>query len=132
MKAIHLRNKCRLRSSSKLSTSDIAGVFAGIVYREEHRNETSIDWTSNYTGYSPRVILAPLQFGLTLEMHHRFSSRFIVDALSGGLHRGAKGQSPPELPKSGGIVPPSNFHISMSCTPLHTHTSLDYLLKNYS
>ena len=30
-------------------------------------------------GTRPRVILAPLQFGLALEMHHKFSSRFIVD-----------------------------------------------------
>jgi len=29
----------------------------------------------------PRVILAPLQFGLATEMHHQFSSRFIVDTL---------------------------------------------------
>ena len=29
----------------------------------------------------PRVLLAPLQFGLAIEMHHQFSSRFIVDTL---------------------------------------------------
>ena len=33
-------------------------------------------------GTRPRVILAPLQFGLALEMHHKFSSRFIVDTLA--------------------------------------------------
>ena len=32
-------------------------------------------------GTCPRVILAPLQFGLALEMRHKFSSRFIVDTL---------------------------------------------------
>lgn len=32
-------------------------------------------------GTRPRVILAPLQFGLASEMHHKFSSRFIVDTL---------------------------------------------------
>ena len=29
----------------------------------------------------PRVLLVPLQFGLATEMHHQFSSRFIVDTL---------------------------------------------------
>lgn len=29
----------------------------------------------------PRIILAPLQFGLAVEMHHHFASRFIVDSL---------------------------------------------------
>ncbi len=33
-------------------------------------------------GTRPRIILAPLQFGLALEMHHKFSSRFIVDTLN--------------------------------------------------
>ncbi len=33
-------------------------------------------------GTRPRIILAPLQFGLALEMHHTFSSRFIVDTLN--------------------------------------------------
>jgi hypothetical protein len=32
-------------------------------------------------GTRPRVILAPLQFGLSCEMHHKFGSRFIVDTL---------------------------------------------------
>ncbi|KAK3747020.1 hypothetical protein QZH41_001487 [Actinostola sp. cb2023] len=29
----------------------------------------------------PRVILAPLQLGLSIEMHHHFASRFLVDSL---------------------------------------------------
>ena len=29
----------------------------------------------------PRVILAPLQFGLSVQMHHHFASRFLVDTL---------------------------------------------------
>ena len=46
----------------------------------------------------------------------------------GGSTGRTKEQSPPELPKRWGALPP-NFHIIMPCTPLHTHTSLDYLLK---
>ena len=29
----------------------------------------------------PRVLLAPLQFGLGVQMHHHFGSRFLIDAL---------------------------------------------------
>jgi len=29
----------------------------------------------------PRVILAPLQLGLGIEMHHHFASRFLIDSL---------------------------------------------------
>ena len=29
----------------------------------------------------PRVLLAPLQFGLDIQMHHHFGSRFLIDAL---------------------------------------------------
>lgn len=32
-------------------------------------------------GTRPRVILAPLQFGLAEQMHHKFVSRFLVDTL---------------------------------------------------
>ena len=29
----------------------------------------------------PRVLLAPLQFGLGVQMHHHFGSRFLIEAL---------------------------------------------------
>ena len=29
----------------------------------------------------PRVLLAPLQFGLGVQMHHHFASRFLIDSL---------------------------------------------------
>ena len=45
----------------------------------------------------------------------------------GGLHRGGKGAITPCTSKRGGIARPT--FIIMSCSPLHTHTSLDYLLK---
>ena len=42
---------------------------------------TSINWTAIMQGTSPKVILAPSQFGLASQMHHKLSSRFIVDTL---------------------------------------------------
>ena len=33
----------------------------------------------------PRVLLAPLQLGLGLQIHHQFSSRFLIDTLHAAL-----------------------------------------------
>ena len=43
----------------------------------------------------PRAILAPLQIGLSVEMHHRFSSRFAIDV----LHKLGFSSSYPEVLK---------------------------------
>ena len=32
-------------------------------------------------GICPRTILAPLHFGLSAQMHHKFASRFLIDTL---------------------------------------------------
>ena len=46
-------------------------------------------------GVRPRVIVAPLQFGLSEQMHHKFASKFLVDT----LHKHGFGSSYAEIQK---------------------------------
>ena len=43
--------------------------------------KVSINRTSYHQAARPRVLLAPLQIGLYVQLHHHFASRFLIDSL---------------------------------------------------
>ena len=60
-------------------------VFENAAYRficrKRNADKNCLDWTGNDAATRPRVLLAPLQVGLGVQLHHLYASCFLIDTL---------------------------------------------------
>ena len=71
-----------IQESLRFLPDSLVKLLDGILLSKNSKLKTATIGQAIMQGARPRVIIAPLQIGLAVQLHHHYASRFLIDTLS--------------------------------------------------
>ena len=71
-----------IQESLRFLPDSLVKLLDGILLSKNSKLKTATIGQTIMQGARPRVIIAPLQIGLAVQLHHHYASRFLIDTLS--------------------------------------------------